>query len=157
MGDKRPPGIDLFVMTVRFVEYASIPNALYVAQCVVTVGAPGCGRFLGFVFSAHLLVVDARKNVDALTTERVLSEGVCFIDNLVASSREHHIERTARIVDLDRDQSWVGPVELEKAADHLVELGPGPFEWGLSSAGAGWPAGSVVGVGCGVNTGQSFS
>src|SRR5262249_15914012 len=111
---------------------------------------------LGFVFGAHLLGVDARKNVDALTTERVLREGVCFIDDLVASSREHHIEGTARIVDLDGDEGWVRPMELEKAADHLVELGPGACERGWRSAGASRAACSVVGVGCGMNTGQSL-
>src|SRR5215831_6004045 len=144
-------------MAMGFVEYAAVTNAFYVAQCVVAVGAPGRGGFLGFVFGAHLLVINARKNVDALTTERILCEGIRFIDDLVASSGEHHIEGTARIVDLDGDQGWVRPVELEKTADHLIELGPGACQRRWRSAGASRTAGSVVGVGCGMDTGKSLA
>ena len=54
----------------------------------------------------------------------VHAERVGLVVDLELLAVEHRGQRALRVVDLDGDQLRVQPVELEKAADHLVELGP---------------------------------
>src|SRR5580700_7134249 len=100
MGHKGSRKVNPLIVAVRFVEYTAIANALDITQCVVAIGAPGIGGFLGLIFRAHLFVVDAGQHVNTLAAERVLCECVGLVDNLIATSRKHGCQWAAWIVNL---------------------------------------------------------
>src|SRR4051812_29565011 len=101
MRDEWPRIVDLFVVAMRLVEHATIANALDVAERVVGIGALGSGGFLGFVFRAHLVVIDAGQDMHTLATERFLRESVGLVYDFVAALRKHGGERAFGIVDFD--------------------------------------------------------
>ena len=116
--------VDAFVVTARFVEYAAFAFATNVAERVVAVGACRCGRFLILRRLRHGGVIDTREHVHVGARERVLRERVRFVDHFKALPTEHDGERALRVVHLHRDVRAVHPVELEVAADDLVEFRP---------------------------------
>src|SRR5262249_22946480 len=96
MSDKRTLEVHLLVVTVCLVKYAAIADALNIAQRVVAVGTPGCCRLFGFVFRAHLGVVDAGEDVNALSAERILCKRVGLVNDFEAAWREHGGEGAMR-------------------------------------------------------------
>src|SRR3954453_1387562 len=117
--------IDLLIMAMSFIKYAPIADSLNVTQCVVAVRPLRASRLLCFIFRTHLAVVDAGQNVHTLATERVLRKGVSLVYDLITTCWKHGGQWAVWVVDLDRNQSRVGPVKLEIPADHFVEFGPG--------------------------------
>src|SRR5262249_33518102 len=64
MCDKWTLEVHLLVVTVCLIKYASIADALNLAQRVVAIGTLGCCGLFALVFRAHLGVVDAGEDVN---------------------------------------------------------------------------------------------
>src|ERR1039458_10187211 len=118
----RLDGVDTFAVAVGFVEDAPLTLAADPAQTVVVVGARIV--FLGLVGGTRLVVIDARQDVQVGARISVHAESVSLVVNLELLPVKHGGDRALGVVDLDGNQLRVPPVELEEAADHLIELGP---------------------------------
>src|SRR5215204_373588 len=134
--EKWRDGVIALVVAVRLVEEAACALAADPAQGVVVI-TPRI-RLLRLVLGAHLVVVDAGEHADVVAGEGLLVERVGLVADLPILPLEHRRQRALRVVDLDRDQLRVIPVELEVAADDLVPLGP--------ERAAAWALGCGVGV-----------